>query len=112
MKIAKIALAKEAFKHKGFIQKIPVIIRMIKSIMGKGGYKPQFKNIILPGLVLVYLISPLDIIPDSLPVIGVLDDLALLAFAIPMLIAEAEKFVQWEASQKTDSNVIDAEIIK
>ncbi len=112
MKLSKIALAKEAFKHKGFIQKIPVIIRMIKSIMGKGGYKPQFKNIILPGLVLVYLISPLDIIPDWLPVIGVFDDLALLAFAIPMLIAEAEKFVQWEASQKTDSNVIDAEIIK
>ena len=112
MKLSKIALAKEAFKHKGFIQKIPVIIRMIKSIMGKGGYKPQFKNIILPGLVLVYLISPLDIIPDWLPVIGVLDDMALLAFAIPMLIAEAEKFVQWEASQKTDSNVIDAEIIK
>ena len=112
MKLSKIALAKEAFKHKGFIQKIPVIARMIKSIMGKGGYKPQFKNIILPGLVLVYLISPLDIIPDWLPVIGVLDDLALLAFAIPMLIAEAEKFVQWEASQKTDSNVIDAEIIK
>ena len=112
MKLSKIALAKEAFKHKGFIQKIPVIIRMIKSIMGKGGYKPQFKNIILPGLVLVYLISPLDIIPDWLPVIGVFDDLALLAFAIPMLIAEAEKFVAWEASQKADSKVIDAEIIK
>lgn len=112
MKLSKIALAKEAFKHKGLIQKIPVIIRMIKSIMGKSGYKPQFKNIILPGLVLLYLISPLDIIPDWLPVIGVFDDLALLAFAIPMLIAEAEKFVQWEASQKTDSNVIDAEIIK
>ena len=44
MKLSKIALAKEAFKHKGFIQKIPVIARMIKSIMGKGGYKPQFKN--------------------------------------------------------------------
>ena len=112
MKLSKIALAKEAFKHKGFIQKNPVIMRMIKSVTGKGGYKPQFKNIILPGLVLVYLISPLDIIPDWLPVIGVFDDLALLAFAIPMLIAEAEKFVQWEASQKTDSNVIDAEIIK
>ena len=33
MKLSKIALAKEAFKHKGFIQKIPVIARMIKSIM-------------------------------------------------------------------------------
>ena len=111
MKLSKISLAKEAFKHKGFIRQIPVIARMIKSIMGKGGYKPEFKNVILPGLVLVYLISPIDIIPDWLPVIGVLDDLALLAFAIPMLIAEAEKFVAWEASRNADSKVIEAEII-
>ena len=49
MKLSKIALAKEAFKHKGFIQKIPVIARMIKSVMSKGGYKPEYKNVILPG---------------------------------------------------------------
>lgn len=91
MKISKIALAKEAFKHKGFIRKIPVIIRMVKSIMSKNGYKPEFKNVILPALVIVYLISPLDIIPDWIPLIGVLDDLALLALAMPMLISEAEK---------------------
>ena len=110
MKLSKIALAKEAFKHKGFIKKIPVLIRMVKSIMSKNGYKPEFKNVILPALVLVYLISPLDFIPDWIPVIGVFDDIALLAFAMPMLIAEAEKFVAWEASLKPDFNAIEAEI--
>ncbi len=111
MKLSKIALAKEAFKHKGFIKKIPVLIRMVKSIMSKNGYKPEFKNVILPALVLVYLISPLDFIPDWIPVIGVFDDIALLAFAMPMLIAEAEKFVAWEASLKPDFNAIEAEIL-
>ncbi len=111
MKLSKIALAKEAFKHKGFIKKIPVLIRMVKSIMSKNGYKPEFKNVILPALVLVYLISPLDFIPDWIPVIGVFDDIALLAFAMPMLIAEAEKFVAWEASLKPDFNAIEAEIV-
>jgi uncharacterized membrane protein YkvA (DUF1232 family) len=111
MKLSKIALAKEAFKHKGFIKKIPVMIRMVKSIMSKNGYKPEFKNVILPALVLVYLISPLDFIPDWIPVIGVFDDIALLAFAMPMLIAEAEKFVAWEASLKPDFNAIEAEIV-
>ena len=112
MKLSKIQLAKEAFKHKGFIQKIPVIARMVKSIMSKGGYKPEFKNVILPALVMLYLLSPLDIIPDWIPVIGVLDDLALLAMAIPMLTSEAEKFVMWEASKKTDSNIAEAEIVR
>ena len=111
MKLSKIALAKEAFKHKGFIKKIPVLIRMVKSIMSQNGYKPDFKNVILPALVLVYLISPLDFIPDWIPVIGVFDDIALLAFAMPMLIAEAEKFVAWEASLKPDFNAIEAEIV-
>ena len=112
MKLSKIALAKEAFKHKGFIQKIPVIVRMIKSVMSKGGYKPEYKNVILPGLVFVYLISPLDILPDWIPVIGVLDDLALLALAIPMLISEAEKFVAWEAGLKNNQQISEAEIIR
>ncbi|ROI09278.1 DUF1232 domain-containing protein [Chryseobacterium sp. H3056] len=111
MKLSKIQLAKEAFKHKGFISKIPVIVRMIKSATKKGGYKPHFKNVIVPGLVLVYLISPIDFLPDFIPVIGVLDDIALLAFAIPLLITEAEKFVAWEASQ-TENKVIDAEIVR
>lgn len=113
MKVSKIQLAKEAFKHKGFIQKIPVIIRMIKSAMKKGGYKPHFKNVIVPGLVLVYLISPIDIIPDWIPVIGVLDDLALLAFAMPLLVKEAEKFIAWEASKKSEDMLIDeAEVVR
>lgn len=111
MKLSKIELAKQAFKHKGFIQKIPVIVRMVKSIMSKNGYKPAMKNVLLPGLVFVYLISPLDIIPDWLPVVGVLDDFALLALAIPMLISEAEKFVAWETSRNVNSKISEAEIV-
>ncbi|WP_373708304.1 YkvA family protein [Kaistella sp.] len=112
MKVSKIQLAKEAFKHKGFISKIPVIIRMMKSATRKGGYKPHLKDVIIPALVLVYLISPIDIIPDWIPVIGVLDDLALLTFAIPLLVKEAEKFIAWEVSQNMQDNMIDeAEVI-
>ena len=112
MKVSKIQLAKEAFKHKGFISKIPVIIRMIKSALKKGGYKPHLKDVILPGLALVYLISPIDIIPDWIPVIGVLDDLAILTFAIPLLVKEAEKFVAWEVSnQSHDPKIEEAKIM-
>lgn len=111
MKVSKVQLAREAFKHKGFIRKIPVIVRMIRSAMRQGGYRPHFKNVVIPGLVFVYLLSPLDFIPDWIPVIGVLDDLALLAMAMPMLVAEAEKFVAWEQSRKETANIVEAQIV-
>lgn len=36
--------------------------------------------------MLAYVVSPIDLIPDALPVIGWIDDAALLAFGLPALI--------------------------
>lgn len=108
---SKFKLATEAIRHKGFLQSIPVIIRMYRSVFSKNGYQPHYKNIVIPGLVAVYLISPLDVIPDWIPAIGVMDDIALLAFAIPLLLKEAERFLQWESSRK-NIKTIDIEELK
>ena len=110
MKHSKVKLAKEALKHKGFLQKIPAVFRMIK-MWSKGEYKMKLKDILLPAIALIYIISPIDIIPDFVPIIGALDDLAILAFAIPMLMKEVDKFLAWE-QQKENPNYTDAEIIE
>jgi uncharacterized membrane protein YkvA (DUF1232 family) len=110
MKHSKFKLAQEAIKHKGFLQKIPAVFRMIK-LYYKGQYKMKFTDILLPALALIYVISPIDIIPDFVPVVGALDDLAILAFAIPLLMKEVDKFLIWE-SQKNNPNIIDAEIVE
>jgi uncharacterized membrane protein YkvA (DUF1232 family) len=39
-------------------------------------------------LLLLYLVSPLDLIPDALPIIGVLDDLVLLPLAVRWLLSK------------------------
>jgi uncharacterized membrane protein YkvA (DUF1232 family) len=114
MKFSKNKIAKEAMKHEGFMQKFPAIVRMIKSIFSKGGYKPGRKNLFVPGLILVYVLSPIDILPDFIPIIGVIDDIALITFAIPFLLKEADKFLDWERNNKSYSNpnIIDAEIVE
>ncbi|MFO1219549.1 MAG: YkvA family protein [Burkholderiaceae bacterium] len=38
-------------------------------------------------LVLLYLVSPLDLIPDTLPIIGVVDDLVLVPAAIRWMLS-------------------------
>lgn len=107
---SKINLAIEAFKHKGFISKIPTIMRMLNSIRKKH-YRPEIKNLLVPGAVLLYILSPIDVIPDWIPVLGQLDDLAMVAFAIPLLIKETERFLTWE-NERSSNKIIEAEIIK
>ena len=112
MKYSKIHLAKEAIKHKGFIQKIPDVFRMF-NLWRKGTYKANTIDIILPFLGLLYIISPIDFLPEiAIPVIGVLDDLAVLSLALPKLIKEVDKFLLWEAGQKINATqIIEAEIV-
>lgn len=38
------------------------------------------------GLLAIYMLSPIDLVPDALPVLGWLDDATILAFGIPALL--------------------------
>ena len=110
MKYSKIELAKKAIAHKGFVQKIPDIFRMVK-MWRKGLYPIRSIDMILPLLGLLYVISPIDLLPEvAIPVIGVMDDLAVLSLTIPKLLKEVDKFLLWEAEQN-NSKTIDAEVI-
>lgn len=111
MKISKLQLAREAFKHKGFIPKIPYIFRMLKAIFKKE-YKPEYKNVIVPALVIIYLISPLNISTEWIPFLGQIDDIALISLALPMLMKEVDRFIVWEAKKQQNPEITDAEIIE
>jgi uncharacterized membrane protein YkvA (DUF1232 family) len=51
-------------------------------------------------LIGLYVISPIDLITDLLPVIGWLDDLTLVAFAVPALLRFVPPAVLEEARMK------------
>jgi uncharacterized membrane protein YkvA (DUF1232 family) len=66
----------------------PNILRAtIKS--GRGSVKPIWIRLILPIVVLLYIVSPIDFISDVIPVLGWMDDIVLLSatiLAIPRII--------------------------
>lgn len=113
MKYSKLNLAKEAIAHKGFVKKIPDIFRMV-NMWRKGQYPVKSIDLILPLIGLLYVISPIDVIPDFIVVAGVLDDLAVLSLTIPKLLREVDKFLLWEAERgmNGDMKTIDAEIVE
>ena len=54
--------------------------------------------------VLLYFISPIDFIPDFIPVVGLLDDMALIAWFSTSIKHELDKFHEWEATK--DATVV------
>jgi uncharacterized membrane protein YkvA (DUF1232 family) len=61
--------------------------------------------------VLIYFLSPIDLIPDFIPVVGLLDDMALVAWFSTSIKHELDKFHEWEAT-KNATIVADDELYK
>jgi uncharacterized membrane protein YkvA (DUF1232 family) len=49
----------------------------------------------------VYFVSPVDLIPDPIPVVGFLDDAAVLALIIAQVRADLDDFLVWETERET-----------
>ena len=52
------------------------------------------------GFAVAYLVSPIDVIPDFLPVIGFIDDAAVFALVISAFQSELDDYKEWKNQQK------------
>mgnify|MGYP001765271018 CR=1 FL=1 len=50
--------------------------------------------------IVLYLLSPIDLIPDMIPLIGVVDDLIVVPFALRWLLARLPEHIRHFADQK------------
>ena len=59
----------------------------------------------------LYLLNPLDLIPDPIPFLGVLDDATMFGFVLASLRADVKLFERWEgrALPDPDADVIDVD---
>lgn len=55
-------------------------------------------------LALLYVLNPVDILPDLIPGIGYLDDATVVAFCLKLMERELDKYKEWRAQK---SKVID-----
>ena len=68
----------------------------------KGDYRDvSRKNVILTVAALLYFVSPLDLIPDAIPLIGYLDDITVIGWVLSMIGEELTKFEAFENAVAT-----------
>lgn len=52
------------------------------------------------GFAVAYLVSPLDIIPDFIPLLGFVDDAAVFALVVSSFQSELDNYQEWKKQQK------------
>ncbi len=65
----------------------------------KGRYPLPKKTALLIVFAFLYLISPVDLVPDVFPLIGLVDDVAVLAFAFNFIKGDLENYRDWKMSK-------------
>lgn len=99
----------DKFSTKGFVEKISRIAKRAGSKLVYLAlvlfYTLQSKNVSVKDKALIigalgYLISPLDVIPDAIPIVGLGDDLSVLVYVINKIWVDVPEDVKAKAKEK------------
>jgi uncharacterized membrane protein YkvA (DUF1232 family) len=90
-------LPKETFKESwAYLQ---TMLRLIRAY-----YRGEYRDVPMSALLIiiaaiVYLVNPLDLIPDWVPGVGLLDDAFIVAFAVRQTKPSLDNFMTWETTR-------------
>lgn len=91
----------------GVLDDFRTLVRLVVAY-ARGHYReiPADSLVVIVG-ALVYVVTPLDLIPDAIPGVGFLDDAAVVAWAVKAVRTELEAFRRWEEGHTTGSGDTD-----
>lgn len=78
------------------VASVILLLQMLKARVSGEYQGLSAKKMFLVAAAIMYFVTPIDIIPDFLPVVGLLDDLSLLAWIYTTLSKEVSEFVKWK----------------
>ena len=84
---------------------------MLKDILA-GRYPMPWRTFFITLLCLVYVLSPIDFLPEMLPVLGVTDDITFIVLVVLLIRQEIAKYRATLSARPAQEDVIDIGDIK
>lgn len=73
---------------------------MVRDYEDKGYPKLPIGTIMLIAGALLYFLSPIDFIPDSIPGIGYVDDAAVVLACLKLVQSDVDEYREWQSQSK------------
>ncbi|MCU0353883.1 MAG: YkvA family protein [Cytophagales bacterium] len=87
-------------RNASFAANLQTLVRMTRAY-AQGRYKVvPWATVVKIVAALVYFVSPLDFVPDLLPVLGFSDDIAVVLWVLSSCGADIRRFEEWEAANR------------
>ena len=81
---------------KKYKDKIKLMFNFLKDVKQKNYTKTPWKALAAMIFVIIYIINPLDLVPDFIPFIGYIDDVAVFSFVLKMVGEDLEDYKAWK----------------
>lgn len=111
-----------AMKAEGVLKKIPagkgddladlvetgrICVLLVRDFLYKEYTDISKKNLALIAFGALYTVSPIDLIPDTLGLIGFIDDAAILNFVRKSVSGELDKYKEWRKTTGKDAPMVE-----
>jgi len=78
---------------------VPTMILLVRSYIKKEYTEIPIGSIIAITSALIYFLSPIDLIPDAIPVVGYADDIAVIIACLKLVESDLQEYREWREAQ-------------
>ena len=91
------------------VSEIPSLLQSTPSML-RDSFKRKYRKTpwgTLTGGIfsILYLLNPLDIIPEALPIIGIVDDTLVFGVFLALLSRDVKKYLLWKSSPENSNSI-------
>ncbi len=87
-----------------FMQQVNTASRMIKQSINGTYQDLPWKSLLAITAGLIYFVTPVDVIPDFIPISGLLDDVSVMWWIFQSFSRDIEAFEEWEKMQQASTS--------